>query len=167
MPVTKRVAVRFRWGVNFPSDIRKNFPFLTVDKVAIERIDEGKGDNDKKKSAADFELLKGMCVSVGRELENLRRENGEMRRCLDEMKLGEIHKQDLDYGGSYSNGVLKRVTKPLPVTQNLGEIEGWNKVKKNGLKNNGVTKELKSNLNGTNDLESELQRAIKAASSSH
>lgn len=160
------MAVRFRWGVNFPSDLRKNFPFLSVDKIEVERVDEVKGESEGKKSVADFELLKGMCSSVGRDLEDLRRENREMRRCLDEMKFGMIFKQDLGYRGGYNDVVSKRVPKPLPASENLGEIEGWNKVKKNGVKENVVKKEVMSNLNRANDLESELQRAIQAASSS-
>ncbi|XP_042482398.1 uncharacterized protein LOC122062822 [Macadamia integrifolia] len=41
LPVTKRAVVRFKWGVNFPSDFGgKKLPFLTVDKIGIERVDE-------------------------------------------------------------------------------------------------------------------------------
>lgn len=166
MPVTKKVAIRFRWGVNFPSDIRKNLPFLSVNKIEVERVDEVKEDSREKKSAADFELLKGMCSSVGRELEDLRRENREMRRHLDEMKFGMIFKQDSGFKCGYSDGIPKKVMKPLQVSENLGEIEGWNKVKKNGVKDNVIKKEVTNNFNKPNDLEGELQRAIKAASSS-
>ncbi|RVX14464.1 hypothetical protein CK203_017225 [Vitis vinifera] len=89
LPVTKRVAVNCRWGVNFPEKGTK-LPFLTVDKVEIERVEEVKDVKVKsvKRDSGDLELLKGMCFWMKRDLEVLEKENREMKQSLEEIRLG-------------------------------------------------------------------------------
>jgi hypothetical protein len=38
LPITKRVMVNLRWSVNFPSDLGKRKPYLTVSKIGIQRV---------------------------------------------------------------------------------------------------------------------------------
>ena len=69
MPVTKGFLLNFRWGVNFPRNFGSKMPSLTVNKIGLERVEEGKekkNNNDDKKqmrdsSGIDLKLLKGMC----------------------------------------------------------------------------------------------------------
>lgn len=165
LPVTKRVAVNCRWGVNFPADITKKMPFLTVSKIGIERVDEVKEVKEVEVKSTngnvgDLELLKGLCLSVGRELEVLQKENREMKQSLEDMRFGKLRgQQGWSYQG-YGEGVAK---KPSIGNENSGGFEQW-KSKKGGGEEHGQ-KESKKNGNRASDVESELQRAIKAASS--
>ena len=76
MPVTKGFLLNFRWGVNFPRNFGSKMPSLTVNKIGLERVEEGKekkNNNDDKKqmrdsSGIDLKLLKGMCFWMGRDL---------------------------------------------------------------------------------------------------
>uniref|UniRef100_A0A5B7BNC5 Uncharacterized protein n=1 Tax=Davidia involucrata TaxID=16924 RepID=A0A5B7BNC5_DAVIN len=113
-PVTKRVAVNFRWGVNFPSDIGKQLPFLSVNKIGIERVDEAKEVKEVKvkRNVDNLEVLKGMCFWMRRELDVLQKENREMKHALEEMNLG----------GGDSDSVGK---KSLPAVENSGRFEQW------------------------------------------
>lgn len=154
LPVTKRVAMNFRWGFNFPSDIRKQLPFLTVNKIGIERVDEVKEVKLKNSESnlGDLELLKGLCLSVTRELEVLQVENREIKQRLEDMRFGKWRE--------HGENVVKKVS---PVMESSGEFEQW-KSKKSGGEENG-RRELKKNANRASDVESELQKAIMAASS--
>ncbi|CAK9148386.1 unnamed protein product [Ilex paraguariensis] len=158
MPVTKRVAINFRWGVNFPEDLGKQMPVLSVNKIGIERIHEAKEEKGvkEKSKGGDVELMKGMFLWMRRELDVLQRDNREMKHRLEEMKLGNLASDQR--GGA--EGVRK---KALPVLENPGAFEQW-RSKNSGGQENGW-KEAKKNGNRVSDVESELQRAIKAASS--
>ncbi|XP_076912100.1 uncharacterized protein LOC143570300 [Bidens hawaiensis] len=137
LPVGRRVKVGLRWGagVGVLSGYDKQvpgLPYLRLNKIKVERVDDV-ADNVGRKSGSDiesgeFEMLKGMCSWMGRELGDLRNENREMRRMLEEIKLNR----------SGSSGGFKK-----------GEAS---------------VKEMKKS-GGVTDVESELQKAIKAASS--
>ncbi|KAL3497707.1 hypothetical protein ACH5RR_040439 [Cinchona calisaya] len=166
MPVAKRVLMNFRWGVNFPEDFSKQMPFLAVNKIGIERVDEvkevkeGKGKKKSEGNAGgDSELLKGMCLWMKRELDLLQRENREMKGKLEEMKLGQ-------FGRNGNSGVSEvNRKKMMPVVEESIGFEQWRSKKNSGEENS--KKDAKKNVsNKVSDVESELQRAIKAASSS-
>lgn len=162
LPVTKRVAVNLRWGVNFPADFGKQLPFLSVNKIGIERVEEvkqgdGLKENDK---VGDLQMVKGMYSWMRRELDVLQKENREMKHTLEEMKLG---KKSYGYSNGNGNGGTKE---SLPVVENSVGFEEWRKKKKkSGGEENGGKGSKKNNAVPTSDVESELQRAIKAASS--
>ncbi|KAI5655872.1 hypothetical protein M9H77_33059 [Catharanthus roseus] len=163
MPVAKRISMNFRWGVNFPEDLSKQMPTLTVNKVGIERVDEVKEVDkmkDKKSdgNTGDMEVLKGMCLWMKRELDMLQRENREMKYRLEEMNMGNVGK----IGKGISDNNVKKTTNP--VVERSNGFEQW-RSKKNGGEERNVNKEVKKNGNLANDVENELQRAIKAASS--
>lgn len=164
MPVSKRVKVNLRWGVNIPSDFEKQLPYLRVNKIKIERIDVKEEDDDRSKSesgSGEFEMLKGMYAWMSRELSDLRDENREMRRALEDIKSRPVLRKQDGYNGG---GGGKRVVPT--VVENSDGFEQWRMKKNNGGggEANGM-KEIKKN-GGSVDVESELQRAIKAASSS-
>lgn len=160
LPVTKRLVVNMRWGVNFPANLGTKFPYLTLNKIGIERIEEVK-EEKKKNSAesdvADMELSKGMFSWIRKDLELLEKENKEMKQTLEQIKLGASRKHFL---GEESDAVQKNVLKPT--RESSGEFERWRN-KKSGKEENG-RKETKKPTDQASDLESELQRAIKAAS---
>ncbi|XP_015079538.1 uncharacterized protein LOC107023372 [Solanum pennellii] len=158
MPLTNKVVMDCRWGVNFPKDLGSRMPFLSVNKIGIKRVEEVKEVKEKKdKNSRETELLKGMCFWMKNELEMLQRENREMKHRLEEMKMG--------------NGVRKGVGEAefvgVQVIENSGGFEQWRNKRNSGGEN--PKKEVKknsSNGNRASDVESELQKAIRAASSS-
>lgn len=168
LPVTKRVAVNLRWGVNVPGDYGKQLPYLRVNKIGIERIDEVKEEKGVKDKGSDsnsgeLEMLKGLCSWMKRELDGLQKENREMKSRLEEVRLGNSVRKSNNYGyGSYggSGGGGK---KSVPVVEKSGGFEEWRSKKSGGGEENGW-KEVQKNGTLASDVESELQRAIMAAS---
>lgn len=154
MPVAKGFLLNFRWGVNFPRSFASKMPSLTVNKIRLERVEEAKDNNDNNKEASvnDLQLLKGMCLWMGRDLENVERENREMKRVLDEVKLGistarkEISLQQPNRTSEGSGS---------------GEFQRW-KSYKSGKQEDDRNQPNKSQ----SDVEAELQKAIKAATTS-
>ncbi|CAI9095435.1 OLC1v1031389C1 [Oldenlandia corymbosa var. corymbosa] len=163
MPVGKRVLMSLRWGVNFPEDLSKQVPYLTVNKIGIKRIDEVKPVKEVKEkksetNSGDSEMLKGMCLWMKRELDMLQKENREMKHRLDEMKLGHFGR-----GGGGGGGVTEIYAKKLrPAAEDSNGFE-WRSNKNRG--EDSSKKEMRKNGDKVSDVESELQRAIRAASS--
>ncbi|XP_040987752.1 uncharacterized protein LOC121235468 [Juglans microcarpa x Juglans regia] len=184
-PVTKRLMVNMRWGVNFPADGGKGLPYLTVNKIGIERVEQVKQVkqvvNGGESNEGDSELLKVMCFWMRRDLKALEKENREMKLSLEEMRTrGSVKNIRWE-----SDGLGKNVSPPPG--QSSSEFEQWRsrnsgredngrresketsrefeqrKSKKSGGEENGQRESNKTNR--VSDLESELQRAIKAASS--
>ncbi|KDP45137.1 hypothetical protein JCGZ_17469 [Jatropha curcas] len=156
LPLSKRVKVNLRWSVNLPDDWGIKRPYLIVNKIGIERVDKVEEiKENENNSAGDLELLKGMCFWMRRDLDKIERENKDMRRCLEEMRVGVSAKTSR----GVSNGVVKNVVPAS--TDRLGEFEQWRSKKNEG---NGRA-EPKKPADRATDLESELQKAIKAAAS--
>ncbi|XP_057977664.1 uncharacterized protein LOC131164471 [Malania oleifera] len=159
LPVMKGVVMNFRWGVNFPAEFGKSMPFLTVDKFGIERLEDAKEVKVKRSDGdrGDVELLKGMCFWMSRDLEALQKENGEMKQKLEELRSGFLvrnHSRELD-------GIGKKL---MPSSfENPSQFEQW-RGRKNGREDNG-RRETDKAVNRASDVESELQKAIKVASS--
>ncbi|KAI3693758.1 hypothetical protein L1987_76710 [Smallanthus sonchifolius] len=158
LPVTKRVKVNLRWGVSIPSEYEKQLPYLRVKKIKIERIDDVKEENSNKKQGiegdlGEFEMLKGMYSWMTRELNDLQNENREMRRALEEIKSRQPLKNHNGYNASGG--------------ESSGGFEQWRMKKKGGGSEANGLRGTKQNQNGgSTDVEGELQKAIKAASSS-
>ena len=162
--VTKQVAMNMRWGVNFPSNLGLKMSYLTLNKIGIERTEEENEEkrnkeSDKESSVSDLELLKGMCFWMRRDLELLEKENREMKQSLEQMKFGVSGKHFR--GGSDNGGKVMQ----LPSGESSSEFERW-KNRKTVKEENGRRDLKNSNTTQTSDLESELQKAIKAASAS-
>ncbi|KAK2662437.1 hypothetical protein Ddye_001011 [Dipteronia dyeriana] len=165
LPVTKGIMVNLRWGVNLPADSEVKFPYLTVNKIGIERIEKVEEVEKKKKKKknveskdSDLELLKGMCFWMKRDLEVLEKENRDMKQCLEEMRMGVSARSY--HGGSDGSG--KKVS--TSSSESFGDFER-RRGRKNG-EGNGQTELKKSvTVSQADDLESQLQKAIKAASS--
>ncbi|KAI3787518.1 hypothetical protein L1987_42046 [Smallanthus sonchifolius] len=110
LPVTKRVKVNLRWGVSIPREYEKQLPYLRVNKIKIERIDDVKEENSNQKQGIEgdldeFEMLKGMYSWMTRELNNLQNENREMRRALEEIKSRQPLRNHNGYNASGGGGV--------------------------------------------------------------
>ncbi|KAL4602176.1 hypothetical protein ACB092_10G034600 [Castanea dentata] len=157
-PVTKRLTVNMRWGVNFPADLRKTMPYLRVNKIGIERVEEVKEvvKNSGENNVGDLELLKGMSFWMRKDLESLEKENREMKQSLEEMRSGISVK---NFRGE--RDVIGKKVLP-PTSESSSEFDRW-RSKKSGGEENGQ-RESKKPTNRVSDVESELQRAIKAAS---
>ncbi|GLU05444.1 hypothetical protein SLE2022_225450 [Rubroshorea leprosula] len=159
LPVTKRLVVNFQWSLNLATEIGQKMPYLTVNKIGIERMEEVKEVRDKgaESNAGEVDLLKGMCFWMGRDLETLGRENKELKQCLEEMRQGITARTSNRESESFG------VKVPSPLVEKPTDFEQW-RSKKNGGEESGG-KELKNGANKMNDVESELQKAIKAAAS--
>lgn len=162
LPVTSRLVVNFRWGLNVPSDIGRKFPFLTVDKIGIERVEDLKEVKKKMKNTdsnvGDVELLKGMCSWMTRDLVALEKENRDLKQSLEELRV--VARNCRRENGS----VAKNVLTPS-VVENSGGFKQW-KTKRDSGEENG-RREVKKSVNQVSSasVESELQKAIQAASS--
>ncbi|CAA2954689.1 uncharacterized protein LOC111404616 [Olea europaea var. sylvestris] len=156
MVVAKRVALNCRWSVNFPEDFEKKMPFLKINKIGIERVDEVVKEEKKKNegNSGDLEVFKGMCVWMKRELDVLQKENRVLKGELEELKAGHLLR---------NNSAARK--KGMPVVESpSGESKQWrNKKSAEGEENGNVKKEAKKNGARPGDLENELQRAIEAA----
>lgn len=49
MVVAKRVALNCRWSVNFPEDFEKKMPFLKINKIGIEKVNQALKEEKKTK----------------------------------------------------------------------------------------------------------------------
>ncbi|XP_047339460.1 uncharacterized protein LOC124942932 [Impatiens glandulifera] len=157
LPVTKRLSMSFRWGVNFPDDVKKQLPFLTVKKVCLQRIDidqtkEIKMKPNEEKTSDDIPLLKELFLSTKRELEILQSYNREMMWVLEEMKTGSSQNQTVAAAMKGNH----RIKSSIPLREKGGCVD-LNSGKKEDIK--------KKNIDRQSDVESELQKAIKASSS--
>ncbi|WCJ20676.1 hypothetical protein M5689_002894 [Euphorbia peplus] len=152
LPINKRVKVNLRWVMNLKEN---KMPSMTVNKICLERVEEVKEVKEKsnnEKKAADLELMKGMCFWMTRDLEMIEKENRDLKQCLEEMRHGV---------STYSVGARKTVM-PAASTDVFAEFEQ----RRNKMNDEGNRKsEVKKPANSASDLESELQRAIKAAAS--
>ncbi|RWR89745.1 hypothetical protein CKAN_01881400 [Cinnamomum micranthum f. kanehirae] len=174
LPVTKHLELNFRWGLNIPAEIsRKNLPFLTVDKIRIERIepekplllsDDGPMVYPLKSSgeARNLEVLKGMCFWMGREVEALQRENQSMKESIEEMK-----RLGIPVKRSQASEIQSPAKSATEIKGDSGEFERWRKRKQNEGGDDGRRDVQVSGFPGGsgNDVEEELKRAIKAAAS--
>jgi len=160
VPVTKGFFLNFRWGVNFPRNFGSKMPSLTVNKIGLERVEDGKennnNDNSQKKrvgSEVDLQVLKEMCFWMGRDLENVERENREMKNALDEMKMG------------ISTARKEVVLQPNRVSKTSSEESQRRRSYKSGRQEDEKKVQPNKSQSVATDVESELQKAIKAATS--
>lgn len=163
-PVTKKVKMNMRWGVNFPTDLGSKMPYLKLNKIGIERVEEGKEEEEKEKSdvgAGDLELLKGMCFWMRRDLEVLERENREMKGSLEQMKVGVSAPGGRSGGGKHLRFNPAAAAAKMPSGESSSEFERWRSGK--NVKEESGKEEPKKPANQAADLKSELERAIKAA----
>ncbi|KAL5980592.1 hypothetical protein ACLOJK_028500 [Asimina triloba] len=158
LPVTRRAMVKFRWGVNFNE---QKLPFLTMDKIGIERVEEQSkrsSDDSMRKTAGELEVLKGMCFWIGREVEALQRENRGMKEWIEELRSG---------GGGRTRREIEILgKKPMEVAEGSSEFDRLRKKKNGGGEDRKAEAKPGGAVSGAsaNDVGEELKRAIKAAS---
>lgn len=167
-PVANRAALNLRWWMDFLAD---KMPVLRINKFGIERVEKTVNEVDERKSEGsngEVEALKGMYLWMQRELDGLSRANREMKCELAELRVGRAVRNGGDVGGN----VRKKVMLPAAGGATTSGFEEWKKKKNSGGYDNGnVKKKEEDNFNKSGsslamDVESELQRAIKAASGS-
>ncbi|KAL2901460.1 Prolyl endopeptidase-like [Bienertia sinuspersici] len=175
IPLTKKAVVNFRWGVSFPPESgvskepKAQFPVLVMNKVSLEKVGEVKKEESKKNKAdevkaGDVELLKGMCSWMRREVEDLQKENWEMKQTLEGMRLKVPVASKVRCEEREREVAGKRVM-PLPTNgDGSSEFDKW-RSKKGGGNGNGNAEESKKSQSRMSEVENELQKAIKAASS--
>lgn len=168
-PVTKKVKMNMRWGVNLPSDLGSKMPYLKLNKIGIERVEEGKEEEEKEKRenkeksdvvGGDLELLKGMCFWMRRDLEVLERENREMKGSLEQM-FGVSAPGGRIGGPKHLRSNPAAAAAKMPSGESSSEFERWRSGK--NVKEESGKEEPKKPANQASDLKSELERAIKAA----
>lgn len=160
VPLTQGLSLNFRWGVNFPRNSGLKLPYLTVSKIGLERVVEEvkQSKQNQDDSDGDKELLKGVCFWMKRDLENVEKENREMKRVLEEMKVG----VSTSYREASINGnVEKRLSPQLGEVSS--EFQRWRSSKSDRQENEKKQQDKSQSI--ASDLEAELQKAIKAASS--
>ncbi|GLT91190.1 hypothetical protein SLE2022_090900 [Rubroshorea leprosula] len=163
LPVTKRWVVNFRWSANMPAEMGPKMPYLRVNKIGIERVEdvkEVKNNCEDESNQGNVDLLKTMIFWMGRDLETLGRENKELKQCLEEMRQEASARTLLRGSESFTRKVPSSTS--TPSVEKTNNFEQW-RIKKNGREENGG-KELEKGANKMSDLESKLQKAIKAAS---
>lgn len=93
VPVMRCAAVRFRWGLRVPAaeggKMRGGIsfpeaPFLVLDKIGIEHVDGG-DLSSKEGSLGNGDLELG-CFGVKRQFEVLERENGLMKKGIEDLR---------------------------------------------------------------------------------
>ncbi|KAK9716228.1 hypothetical protein RND81_06G219500 [Saponaria officinalis] len=174
MPVAKRALLNFRWGVDFPAEnegLKSGFPVLVMNKISLERIEDVKKsveDEEKRRivetKVGDLELLKGMCGWMRKEVEELHKENREMRLALEGLR-AKPSPSSRNRGEEREKVGKKAVHSLSQNAEGMSGFERW-RSNKNGGGNGGGgeacgNKEVKSS---SSELENELQKAIKAAS---
>ncbi|MED6134471.1 hypothetical protein PIB30_037439 [Stylosanthes scabra] len=169
VPVTKGLLLNLRWGVNFPGDSGLKSPYLTVNKIGLERVvEEAKQEtNDDNKKGRELQMLNRMCLWMKKDLEDAEKENREMKQLLDEIRIGVSGRSN---GGG--NGGRK-VSHSQHSGAGSSEFERWRSNK--SVREENEKKEPPSpppppkprkqqQQNVASDVESELQKAIQAAS---
>lgn len=167
MTVAKRVALSFRWLMEFPEENSAvTMPVLRIKKIGIQRIPDYhvlKVDGDetiarRDDSERELEVLKGACSWMKKELTDLTRVNREMQCELEEIKLRNSESFEL-------KGIQKKDNNP-----STPGFEQWKRRRGNGVEDNvnvSWKKEQKQKKNSDRrpgiDVESELQKAIMAA----
>ncbi|KAI4303309.1 hypothetical protein MLD38_038956 [Melastoma candidum] len=164
LPVTRQVAVNVRWGVNLPSEMSRGMPYLSVSKLEIERIEDKNNSlitADLGGSAGDgfgdAEMLKGTWSWMRRDLESIRKENDQMKRCLEE--IGRGAGKGCKVGAMSGTG--KKDLKPASSGENEVDSDKW-RSRRAREENRGKGNQVSSSI----DLESQLRDAIMSASSS-
>ncbi|KAL5099092.1 hypothetical protein RYX36_003419 [Vicia faba] len=155
LPVTQGLLLKFRWGVNFPGNKSGlKIPYLTVNKIGLERMDEMKRDELKSENReGDLQMVKDVCLWAKGDLEKVEKENKEMKRVLDEMKMRV----------SSGEGKLSNPKKHLSGESFQTQTRGNNNNNIDRKKNEKKQSNMAQNVVVVSDLESELEKAIKAA----
>ncbi|XP_010504736.1 PREDICTED: uncharacterized protein LOC104781706 [Camelina sativa] len=107
LPVRGRAVLNFRWGVRVPTEIRRDFdptaaislrrfPFLVMNKIGIEHVDGSdakltKSTSDPGKVSGPGQLTSSgdvaeVCLAVNRQMEELRTENKQLKRAVDDLR---------------------------------------------------------------------------------
>ena len=150
LPLAKRAVVNLRWGVNFPPEQvgKTPLPILVVNKISLEKVDAKKGEEGKTAGGtkwSELELLNGICGWMRREVEDLQRENREIKQSVEGLRPQGNNLRgrgkERDIGGK----------RAMSLPENLSNLH-----RSKGDNRHGESKK--------SEVEIELEKAIKAAS---
>ncbi|KAK9265550.1 hypothetical protein L1049_021613 [Liquidambar formosana] len=179
LPVRNRAAVKFRWGVRFPAQLRNFFteegtvknrmagislqkvPLLVMNKISIEHLDgsDSKGPTNvgpdmKFPGNAD---VADLCFTVKRQLEALQAENGSLRNAVEDLRSDFAVGKSASPAGAMDSG-------------RYWEGERSRNVKPSGTKIDRRSEKTSSELNGfagkgapEGDVNEELKKALMGA----
>lgn len=105
LPLKSKAALRFRWGVRVPAELRNTFaedgngrglsfnklPLLVMSKISIEHVaaddkqSKGKADDVSRRTAAAADVADA-CMSVRKQLEAIQAENGMLRKAVEDLR---------------------------------------------------------------------------------
>ncbi|CAK8539559.1 unnamed protein product [Lathyrus sativus] len=153
LPVAQGLLLKFRWGVNFPGNKSGlKIPYLTVNKIGLERVDEVKlNELNCENREDDLQMGKDVSLWAKGDLEKVEKENKEMKSMLDEMKM------------RVSSGEGKLANPKKHLSGESFQTRGSNNNNNDRKKNEKKQPSKSQNVVVVGDLESELEKAIKAA----
>lgn len=144
LPMTGRASLKFRWVVNLPAGTAaapagagtgwRRMPYLTVDKVSIEAVENR--EREAKKLAkvgtgeGDLEVMKGVCLWMRKEVEELQRENERIKESIEEVWRKALDRRCGGMEGSLGGG--------LDARGSMGNGLGCSGVEKEGRQRRGV-----------------------------
>ncbi|KAG9148289.1 hypothetical protein Leryth_012244 [Lithospermum erythrorhizon] len=140
LPLGKRAAVNFKWGVRVPAEgqngngsdmvmigrkgdwasgvdrFKKLCPVLVMNKIGIEQVvmDDVKGRGTGRGLSGNGDVAE-VCLNMKKQLEVIQAENGLLRKCLDDLRDDiAAGKMNLSFNGSGEGGRYRE-----------GERNGW------------------------------------------
>ncbi|MQL80182.1 hypothetical protein Taro_012631 [Colocasia esculenta] len=171
MPLGNRAAVRFRWGVRIPPELRSGFleqcgctdpigglslpklPLLVMSKVSLEHVAGEAGPREKKlPDAAEA------CLAVQRQLAALQTEHGMLRKAVEELRAGLVTPcADTAGKGSRSEA---RAPKAWEGDRNQAKASAF---EKNGGRSVGRKTSEAGGTAAKDDVSEELRKALMGA----
>nr|KYP53950.1 hypothetical protein KK1_000115 [Cajanus cajan] len=148
LPVRGRAAVKFRWGVRVPAELKagsafRSVPFLVMDKIGVEHMMEAApGD------VAD------VCLAVKRQMEILQAENGLLRSAVEDLRreIVGVRSGGSEFGEGRNGGARKgekKTTSDYGGFNKSTEVEASEELKK-ALMGGGGASNLSSSKRNAN-----------------
>ncbi|XP_073010048.1 uncharacterized protein [Typha latifolia] len=168
LPVGNRAAVRFRWGLKMPPELRSaisdgggrypvpgitlsKIPLLVMNKVSIEHVVD-KAEPKESKTTLAHEAAETSSL-VKRQLESMQAENNLLRRAVEDIRteIGSWKASPAAVGGLASFGADVSRNGASPTTR------------KSDRRSNGKVPEKSTVKPGPEEVNEELKKAIKGA----
>ncbi|KAK1266445.1 hypothetical protein QJS04_geneDACA016295 [Acorus gramineus] len=150
LPIWDRAAVKFRWGVRLPSEVKdptaqisfQRVPLLIARKISIAHVATSPKERAKVPPADVAASDADTCISLRRQMESLQEESGVLKKALEEVR-AEVLAAKAGPGGSENK-------KRREENSNGGKPLGGMKFKavESGGKSAAAEEELKKALTG-------------------
>ncbi|KAK1287232.1 hypothetical protein QJS10_CPB19g00976 [Acorus calamus] len=150
LPIWDQAAVKFRWGLRLPSDVKdptaqisfQRVPLLVARKISIAHVATSPKERAKVPPADVATSDADTCISLRRRMESLQEESGTLKKALEEVR-AEVLAAKAGPGGSENKRRREE-------NRNGGKPLGGMKVKavESGGKSAAAEEELKKALMG-------------------